>query len=76
MTSEFYVLITQYDTDATGVGSAPPKGPIVHEGYLMNFKEAQARARQLAGKYGWSVIAPVNVDGLRPMNQEPEDADV
>lgn len=73
---EFYILITQYDMDATGIACRHPTGPVVHEGKLMNKEEANTRARQLAGRYGWCVIAPVDVDGLEPTpekEQEPED---
>ena len=70
---EFYILITQYDMDATGICSRPPVGPLVHESKLMNHQEAMQRARQMAGRYGWCVVAPVEIEGLEPTPEKKEE---
>lgn len=61
--AEFWIVVTQYDNVANGFSAmGPPKGPLIHEGYCATERQAEERAKMLAGKYGWSTIIRVAPD--------------
>jgi hypothetical protein len=57
---EFWIVVTQYDTDATGFSrSGPPRGPLVHESFCLTQQEAEERANYIGSRYGWVTILKV-----------------
>ncbi len=61
---EFWIVVTERDADQSYVNIGQfPRGPLVHEGYLMTEEQAHERAKLLRGVYGWVAILPVKTKG-------------
>ena len=61
--SEFWIVVSQFDTNVNGVvfrGDNLPKGPLVHEAYMLTEEAAHERATTLSRSgYGWISIMKV-----------------